>query len=136
MRSLLHSRRVDKNLATLVTSYTNAVTMQVLGNVKSCISIIISVAIFGNELAPLQAAGVVLCLFGVWLFERTQRQEKAAQTAAPVHCDNAASELGALAGQSVPSVQQPVASNIEAGSPLGASPLAARKSSETRAETP
>lgn len=52
----------------LVTSYTSAVTLQVLGNVKSCLSIGISVAIFRNALHVQQALGVVVCLFGVWLY--------------------------------------------------------------------
>lgn len=54
----------------LVTSYTSAVTLQVLGNVKSCLAIAVSVAIFGNHLSLEQAAGVATCLFGVWLYNR------------------------------------------------------------------
>lgn len=57
------------NLANfLVTSYTSPVTLQVLGNVKSCLSIAVSVAIFRNAVSVEQAAGVVGCLFGVWLY--------------------------------------------------------------------
>lgn len=52
----------------LVTSYTSAVTLQVLGNVKSCLSIAVSVAIFRNSLTVEQGAGVCTCLFGVWLY--------------------------------------------------------------------
>jgi drug/metabolite transporter (DMT)-like permease len=54
----------------LVTSYTSAVTLQVLGNVKSCLSIAISVAIFRNELLWEQAIGVVTCLVGVWYYNK------------------------------------------------------------------
>merc|ERR1711865_1123001 len=54
----------------LVTAYTSPVTLQVLGNVKSCLSIVVSVAIFGNALRPLQGLGVVICLVGVWLYQR------------------------------------------------------------------
>merc|ERR1712014_319713 len=54
----------------LVTSYTWAVTLQVLGNVKSCLSIAISVAIFKNELLWEQAIGVVACLAGVWYYNK------------------------------------------------------------------
>merc|ERR1712226_826003 len=54
----------------LVTSYTSAVTLQVLGNVKSCLSIAISVAIFKNELLWEQAIGVVACLAGVWYYNK------------------------------------------------------------------
>eukprot|EP00931_Biecheleriopsis_adriatica_P073586 TRINITY_DN47842_c0_g1_i1.p1 TRINITY_DN47842_c0_g1~~TRINITY_DN47842_c0_g1_i1.p1 ORF type:complete len:394 (+),score=59.22 TRINITY_DN47842_c0_g1_i1:111-1184(+) len=59
------------NLANfLVTSYTSPVTLQVLGNVKSCLSIAVSVAIFRNSLTSEQAVGVVTCLFGVWIYNQ------------------------------------------------------------------
>lgn len=54
----------------LVTHYTSAVAQQVLGNVKSCMSIAISVMIFGNELKMVQALGIGICLFGVWMFQK------------------------------------------------------------------
>mmetsp|Transcript_6231 Transcript_6231/g.14189 ORF Transcript_6231/g.14189 Transcript_6231/m.14189 type:complete len:356 (-) Transcript_6231:199-1266(-) len=54
----------------LVTSYTSAVTLQVLGNVKSCLAIAVSVAIFRNHLAIEQAVGVAACLVGVWLYQK------------------------------------------------------------------
>eukprot|EP00927_Polykrikos_kofoidii_P050101 TRINITY_DN44039_c0_g1_i1.p1 TRINITY_DN44039_c0_g1~~TRINITY_DN44039_c0_g1_i1.p1 ORF type:complete len:392 (+),score=56.49 TRINITY_DN44039_c0_g1_i1:149-1324(+) len=54
----------------LVTAYTNAVTLQVLGNVKSCLSIAVSVAIFRNPLLPEQGVGVFACLFGVWIYNQ------------------------------------------------------------------
>jgi len=57
------------NIATfLVTSCTSALTLQVQGNVKNCLNIIVSVAIFHNPFKPLQALGVAICLFGVWLY--------------------------------------------------------------------
>jgi len=68
----------------LVTSYTSAVTLQVLGNVKSCISIAVSVAIFKNHLTMSQGFGVVVCLFGVWLYQQKGGENKAAKTTAPV----------------------------------------------------
>eukprot|EP00415_Alexandrium_ostenfeldii_P001199 UN1199 len=52
----------------LVTAYMGAVMLQILGNLKACISIVISVAIFRNPVTPLQSAGVALCLFGVWIY--------------------------------------------------------------------
>eukprot|EP00427_Karlodinium_veneficum_P011773 CAMPEP_0169084808 /NCGR_PEP_ID=MMETSP1015-20121227/12823_1 /TAXON_ID=342587 /ORGANISM="Karlodinium micrum, Strain CCMP2283" /LENGTH=400 /DNA_ID=CAMNT_0009144851 /DNA_START=515 /DNA_END=1717 /DNA_ORIENTATION=+ len=52
----------------LVTSYTGPVTLQVLGNVKSCASIAVSVMIFGNPLQASQIAGVATCLVGVWIY--------------------------------------------------------------------
>merc|ERR1712125_182472 len=60
----------------LVTSYTSAVTLQVLGNVKSCLSIAVSVAIFRNALKVEQALGVVACLFGVWLYQKKGGERK------------------------------------------------------------
>merc|ERR1712032_1141971 len=54
----------------LVTYYTNAVTLQVLGNVKTCLSIIVSVTIFGNTLLPSQCFGVISCLVGVFLYSK------------------------------------------------------------------
>merc|ERR1719384_2503586 len=53
-----------------VTSYTSPITLQVLGNVKSCLAIAVSVAIFRNDLHFQQAVGVAACLFGVWLYQR------------------------------------------------------------------
>merc|ERR1712232_1014266 len=41
----------------LVTAYTGPVSLQVLGNVKSCLSIAVSVAIFGNALKLSQIFG-------------------------------------------------------------------------------
>ncbi|CAE7244890.1 unnamed protein product [Symbiodinium sp. CCMP2592] len=54
----------------LVTSYTSPVTLQVLGNVKSCLSIAVSVAIFRNSLTLEQALGVCTCLVGVWMYNQ------------------------------------------------------------------
>jgi len=53
-----------------VTSYTSAVTLQVLGNVKNCMSIMVSVAVFGNLLQLVQGVGVAICLSGVYLYNR------------------------------------------------------------------
>mmetsp|Transcript_2824 Transcript_2824/g.3563 ORF Transcript_2824/g.3563 Transcript_2824/m.3563 type:complete len:92 (+) Transcript_2824:2-277(+) len=52
----------------LVTAHMGAVMMQILGNLKACISIVISVAIFRNPVSPVQMAGVAVCLFGVWIY--------------------------------------------------------------------
>jgi len=54
----------------MVTSHTSAVTLQVLGNVKNCCSIAVSIAIFGNALQPVQVAGVATCLCGVYLYNK------------------------------------------------------------------
>lgn len=52
----------------LVTAYMGAVMLQILGNLKACISIMVSVAIFRNPVTPVQAGGVAMCLFGVWIY--------------------------------------------------------------------
>lgn len=54
----------------LVTSYTSPVTLQVLGNVKNCMAIGVSVAIFGNDLTFDQLVGVAVCLLGVWIYNK------------------------------------------------------------------
>lgn len=67
----------------LVTSYTSPVTLQVLGNVKSCLSIGVSVAIFRNALTIEQGVGVLTCLFGVWIYNQkgSSSAPKVAKTA-------------------------------------------------------
>lgn len=53
-----------------VTRCTSAVTLQVLGSVKSCVGILISVAIFRNPLRLQQVIGMGVCIFGVVIYER------------------------------------------------------------------
>lgn len=70
------------NISTfLVTAYTSAVMLQVLGNVKSCVGIVISVLIFRNPLSRMQGVGVLVCLFGVWVYQRETALLKAAAAA-------------------------------------------------------
>ncbi|CAE7241594.1 unnamed protein product [Symbiodinium sp. CCMP2592] len=66
----------------LVTSYTSPVTLQVLGNVKSCLSIAVSVAIFRNSLTLEQAIGVCTCLIGVWMYNQKSSPGPSAAAAA------------------------------------------------------
>lgn len=54
----------------LVTKYTSAVTLQVLGNVKVVLSIGTSLLIFGNALSPVSALGCAITLGGVWLYQQ------------------------------------------------------------------
>lgn len=61
----------------LVTFYTSAITLQVLGNVKNCVAIGISVLIFQNPLMPSQALGMSITLYGVYIYN--QRGGKAVQ---------------------------------------------------------
>lgn len=62
----------------LVTAHTSAVSFQVLGQAKTCVSIIASVAIFHNRFTVHQGGGVAICLLGVWLY-----QAKGAKMPAP-----------------------------------------------------
>jgi len=53
-----------------VTAYCGAVMLQILGNVKACLAIGISAFILGNTVTPHQVAGVVVSLFGVWVYQK------------------------------------------------------------------
>lgn len=57
----------------LVTKYTSAVTLQVLGNIKVVISIGISLLIFGNELSVWSSAGCIITLAGVVAYNRAPK---------------------------------------------------------------
>eukprot|EP00747_Dinoflagellata_sp_TGD_P028700 gnl/TRDRNA2_/TRDRNA2_133428_c0_seq1.p1 gnl/TRDRNA2_/TRDRNA2_133428_c0~~gnl/TRDRNA2_/TRDRNA2_133428_c0_seq1.p1 ORF type:complete len:370 (+),score=56.38 gnl/TRDRNA2_/TRDRNA2_133428_c0_seq1:54-1163(+) len=54
----------------LVTAQTSDVMLQVLGNVKNCLNIAVSIAVFRNEIQVAQVFGVIVCLAGVWLYQR------------------------------------------------------------------
>jgi len=63
------------NLANfLVTKYTSAVTLQVLGNVKVVISIGISLLIFGNKVSGWSLAGCIITLGGVMAYNRAPKR--------------------------------------------------------------
>lgn len=59
----------------LVTKATSAVTLQVLGNIKVVLLILVSVAIFGNEVSLQAAAGCALCIAGVVLYNQATRNK-------------------------------------------------------------
>lgn len=61
----------------LVTKYTSAVTLQVLGNVKVVLSIGISLLIFGNPISMMSAIGCVVTLGGVALYQRSTTKQPA-----------------------------------------------------------
>ena len=57
------------NLANfLVTKYTSAVALQVLGNVKVVLSIVVSLIIFGNKVSEVSVLGCVITLLGVAMY--------------------------------------------------------------------
>jgi len=53
-----------------VSRFTSAVTLQVLGSLKSCMGIALSVVILGNAVGDHQSIGLFLCLLGAWIYER------------------------------------------------------------------
>lgn len=65
----------------LVTQRTSAVTLQVLGNIKVVMLIVISVAIFRNEVSNQAALGSAVSLFGVFLYNRAKEATRAPQQA-------------------------------------------------------
>jgi drug/metabolite transporter (DMT)-like permease len=54
----------------LVTYYTSAVTLSVLGNVKVVLSIFISVLVFQNELTGMGVLGCAITLAGVYMYQQ------------------------------------------------------------------
>ena len=58
----------------LVTQATSAVTMQVLGNIKVVALILVSVAIYGNEVSLMAGCGCALCISGVVLYNVATRK--------------------------------------------------------------
>jgi drug/metabolite transporter (DMT)-like permease len=78
------------NLANfLVTKYTSAVTLQVLGNVKSCLNIGVSLLIFQNKFQATQGVGVAVCLLGTWVYNNRGGKLESAKPMFPVFdaCD-------------------------------------------------
>jgi len=59
----------------LVTKATSAVTLQVLGNIKVVLLILVSVAIFGNEVSLQAGAGCALCIGGVVMYNQATRKK-------------------------------------------------------------
>lgn len=57
----------------MVTAYTSPVTLQVFGNVKCCLAIATSVAVFRNPMKIEQGFGVATCLFGVWVYHQKSK---------------------------------------------------------------
>jgi len=64
---------VGLNLFTfLVTFYTSAVTLQVLGQLKVVASILFSVSVFHNQISPLAAVGTCVTICGMIMYARTK----------------------------------------------------------------
>ena len=62
------------NLANfVVTKYTSAVSLQVLGNVKVVLSILVSLLIFNNKVSEFSVLGSVITLLGVAMYNRAPK---------------------------------------------------------------
>lgn len=86
-----------------VTAYTGPVTLQVLGNVKNCVSIGVSVAVFRNALKVEQVMGVGTCLLGVWLYQQkgAELKEGSARSGGRVGSETQAQLVQAVSRNSV-----------------------------------
>lgn len=60
----------------LVTFYTSATTVSVLGNVKSCLVIVASVGIFNNTISSLAGVGTVVTLSAAAIYSQTRWEEQ------------------------------------------------------------
>ncbi|XP_023731561.1 UDP-URONIC ACID TRANSPORTER 1 [Lactuca sativa] len=60
----------------LVTKHTSALTLQVLGNAKGAVAVVISILIFRNPVTPLGIAGYSLTVMGVIAYGEAKRRYK------------------------------------------------------------
>ncbi|KAI5391938.1 probable sugar phosphate/phosphate translocator At3g11320 [Lathyrus oleraceus] len=58
----------------LVTKYTSALTLQVLGNAKGAVAVVISILIFQNPISMIGMLGYVLTIIGVILYSETKKR--------------------------------------------------------------
>lgn len=67
----------------LVTKYTSALTLQVLGNAKGAVAVAVSVAIFKNPLTVPSVVGYAITLAGVVAYSEQKRRSKAREASLP-----------------------------------------------------
>ncbi|XP_035690957.1 UDP-URONIC ACID TRANSPORTER 1-like [Branchiostoma floridae] len=60
----------------VVTYYTSAVTLQVLGNVNMLVNVVVSVLIFQNTVTGTSVAGILVTLLGVLMYQRANQIKK------------------------------------------------------------
>ncbi|XP_071686444.1 probable sugar phosphate/phosphate translocator At5g05820 [Rutidosis leptorrhynchoides] len=60
----------------LVTKHTSALTLQVLGNAKGAVAVVISILIFKNPVSVMGMLGYVLTVFGVILYSEAKKRTK------------------------------------------------------------
>ncbi len=65
----------------LVTKYTSALTLQVLGNAKGVVAAVVSVLIFKNAVTWTGCIGYAITVGGVFLYSESKRRAKAARAA-------------------------------------------------------
>ncbi|XP_027336495.1 probable sugar phosphate/phosphate translocator At3g11320 [Abrus precatorius] len=58
----------------LVTKYTSALTLQVLGNAKGAVAVVISILIFKNPISMIGMLGYALTVLGVILYSETKKR--------------------------------------------------------------
>jgi drug/metabolite transporter (DMT)-like permease len=68
-----------------VTRSTSAVTMQVLGVFKTCIGVVVSVAVLRNTVRTSQAIGTAICVLGVLIYDRKSTSRKVTPEQAKGH---------------------------------------------------
>ncbi|EFJ15928.1 hypothetical protein SELMODRAFT_85074 [Selaginella moellendorffii] len=60
----------------LVTKHTSALTLQVLGNAKGAVAVVVSILLFRNPVSVVGMAGYTLTVFGVILYSESKRRLK------------------------------------------------------------
>jgi len=110
----------------LVTKYTSALTLQVLGNCKGVIAAFVSVLMFKNVVTPRGCLGYALTVAGVFLYSESKRRGKGAAAQQPPQAGGAqqGSAVGAGGGGSA------VGSGAGGGSAAGLHPSPSGKSGE------
>ncbi|ONK61879.1 uncharacterized protein A4U43_C08F34520 [Asparagus officinalis] len=60
----------------LVTKHTSALTLQVLGNAKGAVAVVVSILIFRNPVSVTGMLGYSLTVFGVFLYSEAKKRNK------------------------------------------------------------
>ncbi|CAK9262334.1 unnamed protein product [Sphagnum jensenii] len=60
----------------LVTKHTSALTLQVLGNAKGAVAVVVSILLFRNPVSVVGMVGYSLTVFGVFLYSEAKRRCK------------------------------------------------------------
>ncbi|GLC44123.1 hypothetical protein PLESTB_000926600 [Pleodorina starrii] len=82
----------------LVTKYTSALTLQVLGNAKGVVAAAVSVAVFKNVVTGQGALGYAITVGGVFMYSESKRRAKAAAAALARTSSDAGQPAGKATG--------------------------------------